>query len=131
MTQILARAHAGGGVAVRDSRRPLTVTVAPLIGEDPLLPHDGPLQLVFVVDPEARRASPEAWLREAYGLTGAEARLAVALANGASLDDVADATSTAIGTLRTHLKHVLAKTGTRRQSELVRLVLLGAPPTTR
>jgi DNA-binding CsgD family transcriptional regulator len=127
MSRILVRANAGGGVVQRDARRPLTVTVAPLLAEDPLLLDAHPMQLVFVVDPEARRASPHAWLRAAYGLTSAEARLAVALAGGATLADISDQTASAIGTLRTHLKRVLAKTGTRRQSELVRLVLLGAP----
>jgi DNA-binding CsgD family transcriptional regulator len=127
MMRVLARARAGGGVVARESGRPLGVSVAPLVADDPLVPGGGEMQLVFVVDPDARQSSPLAWLREAYALTAAEARLCMALAGGASLEDVANSTSVAIGTLRTHLKHALAKTGTRRQSELVRVVLLGAP----
>ena len=127
MLRVLARARAGGGTVARATGRPLSVSVAPLVAEEPLVPGGGPMQLVFVVDPDARQSSSLAWLREAYDLTAAEARLTMALASGASLEDVANTTSVAIGTLRTHLKHALAKTGTRRQSELVRVVLLGAP----
>lgn len=61
-----------------------------------------------------------------YGLTAAEARLACALSRGHDLADLSDAWGIARETLRTHLKRVLAKTGTSRQAELVRL-LTGKP----
>ena len=59
-------------------------------------------------------------LRAVYGLTEAEARLAMALCRGRSLAEVSDELKVAMSTLRFHLSALLAKTDTRRQSELVR-----------
>lgn len=61
-----------------------------------------------------------------YGLTPAEARLAVALGRGRDLPELADDWLVSVETLRTQLKGVFAKSGTRRQTDLVRL-LAGAP----
>jgi DNA-binding CsgD family transcriptional regulator len=102
------------------------VTVAPVQLEEPFVEREAGARIVLVVDPDHRRRAPAQWLCEGYGLTPAEARLAVALANGDSLKEIAEATGNRVGTLRTHLKHVFAKTGTRRQAELVRLVLRGS-----
>ena len=57
-----------------------------------------------------------------YGLTGGEAKLAAALAAGTSLADYADAVSINVGTARWYLKQALQKTGTHRQSELIRRI---------
>lgn len=72
---------------------------------------------------ETRR--PEAALPARYGLTAAELRIATELAAGSSLRAIADRHRISYETARTQLKAVLSKTGTRRQSELVSLVLLG------
>jgi len=61
-----------------------------------------------------------------YGLTPAEARLACALSHGHELSDLSAEWNVSRETLRTHLKRVLGKTGTARQSQLVRL-LAGKP----
>jgi DNA-binding CsgD family transcriptional regulator len=63
-----------------------------------------------------------------FDLTPAESRLARAVAAGHALSDIAANGRTSIGTLRTQLKSVMAKTGTRRQVDLVRLLLAAAPP---
>lgn len=60
-----------------------------------------------------------------YALTQAEAKLAVRLASGESLDEAAETLSISIHTARTQLKSVFAKTGTRRQPELVAMLLQG------
>ncbi|MBB3953913.1 helix-turn-helix transcriptional regulator [Novosphingobium sediminicola] len=57
-----------------------------------------------------------------FGLTITEASLAAYLAAGHSVSDFAAARGIAEGTARLHLKRVLAKTGTGRQSELVRRI---------
>jgi DNA-binding CsgD family transcriptional regulator len=61
-------------------------------------------------------------LVELFGLTPAEARLTVALAAGRQLEEVARERSVRMPTLRTQLRAVLDKTGTRRQAELTALV---------
>jgi DNA-binding CsgD family transcriptional regulator len=65
-------------------------------------------------------------LAQAYGLTPAEARLAAAVAGGRELGELSEEWAVSTQTLRTQLKAVFAKTGVRRQTELVRL-LAGAP----
>ena len=80
--------------------------------------------IVIFVDPEERRAAPEALLQSGFSLTPTEAKLASQLATGASLDDISSELRITKQTGRTHLKHIFAKLGIGRQSELV--VLLGA-----
>jgi len=62
-------------------------------------------------------------LMELFGLTSAEARLAVALVQDHRLEDIAAGSSVRMPTIRTQLRATLAKTGTHRQAELVRLLL--------
>lgn len=64
-------------------------------------------------------------LRHFYSLTPMEARLAAALVAGESVQEFASHAQIAEETARTHMKHILAKTGARRQSELVRIIVTG------
>ncbi|XHR99757.1 helix-turn-helix transcriptional regulator [Sphingomonas sp. DBB INV C78] len=77
---------------------------------------------LFVTEPGARTGpSPEA-IRDLFQLTPAEAQLAATLANGASLIDAADRLGVTHNTVRGHLRAIFAKTGVRRQSQLVHLL---------
>jgi len=58
-----------------------------------------------------------------FGLTATEARLAVLLAEGQSLRQIAQALGITETSARTYCKRVFDKTDTARQAELVRLVL--------
>lgn len=62
---------------------------------------------------------PAVVLRRAYGLTPAETRLTVALLRGSTLREAAQDLDLSYETVRTRLKVVFGKTGTRRQAELV------------
>lgn len=75
-----------------------------------------------VADTAARRAPSPAVLRSAYGMTQAEALLAVALCRGASLGDFAAERGISIHTARTQLRALLSKTRTERQADLVGLL---------
>ncbi|MGH8563773.1 MAG: hypothetical protein ACREXW_06640 [Gammaproteobacteria bacterium] len=61
-------------------------------------------------------------LRRLYGLTIAESRLAAALARGDAPKKAAQRFQVTENTIRTQLKSVLAKTGVRRQVDLVLLI---------
>jgi DNA-binding CsgD family transcriptional regulator len=78
--------------------------------------------VLVLIDPDARPRPPEAALRSAFGLTAAEARLAIKLAAGEPLEAAADALGIAKGTARVQLKAVFAKLDLHRQSELVALM---------
>jgi DNA-binding CsgD family transcriptional regulator len=62
-------------------------------------------------------------LQARFDLTTAEARVAGLLAAGHSVAGIGDKLGIGVNTVRTHLQRAFAKTGTRRQSELVALVL--------
>src|SRR5687768_483198 len=99
----LSPAHQAG----RHWQRPLAMVVIAIVARDP-----------------ARMARR---MRQLYGLTDAEARIAALLAQGQTLDQIAFARGVRLVTLRSQLKSIFGKTGVTRQAELVRLALSGAP----
>lgn len=67
-------------------------------------------------------APGEATLRAMFGLSRSEARLGAMMVRGLGLPEIAARYGLSIATLRTQLKAVYVKTGTRRQAELVALL---------
>jgi len=82
--------------------------------------------LALLVEPGAQPAADPGVVAEALGLTRAESSVAVMLAAGCSLREIAAATSRTEGTVRWHLKQIFAKQQISRQADLVRLVLSAA-----
>jgi DNA-binding CsgD family transcriptional regulator/PAS domain-containing protein len=80
-------------------------------------------QALFLGDPELASRNTSDGLVALYGLTPAEARLASLLAAGSSLHEAAETLGIQVSTARGVLKAVFAKTGTRRQASLVRVIL--------
>ncbi len=116
-------AHGGAMVISRwPPSRPLKVVVTPFHSSEVLL-GDQPAALVFFSDPDARPASRASILRALYGLTPTECRLAGLLVEGFDLATAAEQLKMAADTARFHLKTIFRKTGARRQSDLMRLVL--------
>jgi DNA-binding CsgD family transcriptional regulator len=63
-----------------------------------------------------------------FDMTPAEVRIAREIATGKSVEQIAAAGGNSTETVRTHLKRIMSKTGTRRQGELIQLLLgLSAP----
>ncbi len=82
---------------------------------------------VVIADPELRPLASDQHLGALYGLTAAEARLAVRIVAGETLRAAATQLGITYATARTTLACIFRKTGTRRQSELVAMIL-GALP---
>jgi len=80
------------------------------------------LTLLFILDPEMSVAVGMSELRELYGFTRAEARLANLLMEGNSLEKCCHQLGIGRSTACTHLRQLFRKTGARRQSELVSLL---------
>lgn len=99
---------------------PLALEVAPLRPLASAFGEQRPAVLVFIRDPEAPLAA--ACLRELFGLTRTESVVAAALGRGVSLEDIALNMGIGLATVRSHLKRILAKTGTHRQAEAVALL---------
>jgi DNA-binding CsgD family transcriptional regulator len=115
---------AGGMLALSrpSGRRPLTVLIAPLPASAVWLSNRRPGAIAFVIDPERAQAVPEEYLQRLYGLTPAEAAVAVQILRGDGLKGVVDSLRISLPTARTHLQRVFEKTGTRRQTQLIRLI---------
>lgn len=113
----------GGGIAIsREDQLPLSVLVAPFRPAQAGLGAPQPAAILFIRDPEAPTMS-KLTLQSVFGLTPAEASIASALADGKALNEIAAAHAITQNTVRTHLKKILAKTGTSRQAQLVALLL--------
>jgi DNA-binding CsgD family transcriptional regulator len=52
----------------------------------------------------------------------AEVRVALAVASGAAISDTARQLKISPNTVKTHLRHIYEKTGTKRQADLCRLM---------
>jgi DNA-binding CsgD family transcriptional regulator len=110
----------------RDRARPLGVVFAPLWASNALRLGDPRARVLAAFhDPDAALTLDPALIAELHGFTEVEALLASALVRGLTLAEFAHERSCSEHTVRTHLKRVLEKSGARRQSDLVR-VLLGS-----
>jgi DNA-binding CsgD family transcriptional regulator len=122
----LAQGDAGAG-AMRASRpsgqRPYGIMVTSVAREHHRLAALRPAVCVMITDPAQAPVAPEQQLRAAFDLTAAEARLAARLASGEELRDAAAQLGITYGTARARLAEIFQKTHTRRQSELITLLL--------
>jgi DNA-binding CsgD family transcriptional regulator len=130
ITEVLSAAAAGSlasGGTMRASRptgrRPYVIIVTPISPRYSELSAIRPVASVIVVDPEHRPTLPVERVQRAFGLTAAEARLAVQLAAGDDLRTAAANLGITYGTARVRLANVFNKTDTRRQGELIGLLL--------
>lgn len=79
--------------------------------------------LVMILDSSLPVQTAEADLRQLFGLTSTEAQLSNLLMEGLSLEECCEELGIRRTTARMHLRNIFAKTGVRRQGELVSLLL--------
>jgi DNA-binding CsgD family transcriptional regulator len=115
----------GGTVAVgrTEGRESYLVSVSPLPRSHPfLLGSMSATALVTIDDPDMSSHAFDRALRDAFGLTEAECRVANGIFGGESAREMADRFGTSVHTVQSQIKSVYSKTGTRRQGELIRLI---------
>ena len=78
--------------------------------------------LVLVVDPHSQLPVDRALVEAALDLSPAESRVAVLLAEGKTVREVAAATERSEATIRWHVRQIFEKQGVTRQGQLVSLV---------
>jgi DNA-binding CsgD family transcriptional regulator len=110
-------------VAQRVSKRPLVIQGIPLAGLASAI--FSPATSILLVSDTDRQAPPTAieTTQQLFGLTTMESTVLSFLEREIPLPAAADAIGMSFETARTHLKRILSKTGTSRQSDL--LMLLG------
>ncbi len=120
------RQACGGSMALSRpaTRTPMELHVSPVGKREASLCAWPVAALVLVADAGGRETVIEPDLLAAHlGLTRAEARVAVMLAQGRTVRDIAESTVREISTIRTHVQRIFRKQGITRQTDLVRLVL--------
>jgi DNA-binding CsgD family transcriptional regulator/PAS domain-containing protein len=112
--------RAGGSMALAtpNRQRPLALVAYPLQGERAAHFPRTSAVVVSVTDLDASVSLPEKELRELFGLTQAESRVALALSEGLDPALVARRLCIALPTVRTHLAHIFDKTETSGQAAL-------------
>ncbi len=125
------RGERGASTALRDADGASFVAhVAPLsavAAEDDLETPGGKIA-VFVNATHPDLAPALETLARTYGLTGAESRVARAVAEVGATPMVARTLGVSVTTVRTHLRSLFEKTGARRQVEIVSLLQGFASP---
>jgi DNA-binding CsgD family transcriptional regulator len=135
LQRLLARTLAGVGRsagAMRASRpsgqRAYGILVTPVSREHRGLASLRPAVCVVITDPAQAPLAPLQQLRAAFDLTDAEARLAAMLASGEDLRGAAAHLAITYGTARARLAEIFQKTQTRRQGQLITLLLRTLAP---
>ena len=83
---------------------------------------------IFIQDTSQPLPFPGAAFAKLYSLTPTEARVCFELTRGANSQELAEILGVGTNTIKTHLKHIFAKTGVTRQGELIRLMAISTPP---
>ena len=78
--------------------------------------------LVVMCDSDRAPSVPAEIMAAVFGLTEAEARVAEAASSGSALGEIAGRLGVSPNTVKTHLRRVYEKTGTKRQAELARVM---------
>ena len=127
--QHLAAATAGttkaraGSFGVPSAAGTLQFTVLPLHADHPITRTQAQPLALLVLAPPAGAGLPSAdQLAALLNLTLAEARLALHLASGRTVNEFAAANGGSLHTARTHMRNLLRKTHVHRQADVVRLV---------
>jgi DNA-binding CsgD family transcriptional regulator len=111
----------------RDGRK-LYLWRVGLPASSPLAQAERPGVLLVLRDPRRQPMVDASVLLTLFGLTDAEARLALAIGAGARLEAVAAERGVKLSTVRTQLLSVLAKMGVHRQADLARAMAALSSP---
>ncbi|GGD96660.1 LuxR family transcriptional regulator [Aureimonas endophytica] len=112
--------HAAVPIHRADGRPPLTArTIAVAHRFDPFAPDRAASVILTIEGFEAETEAVEARLRRRFGLSAAQGRVAMQLREGRSPAEAAQALGLSVETVRSHLRVLFQRTGTRRQAELV------------
>lgn len=108
-------------IVQRGDRRPVVIDMHGLTGAA-AEPFSGGRALLLLTDLDGRPRPGRERAAQVFGLTPAEAALAVVVGRGDSLDQACDELNITRETARSRLKSIFAKTGVNRQGELVALL---------
>ena len=97
-------------------------------GENPSSCRGAGMAAIVMQDPIVMPPSAAEAFAQLYSLTGSELRVLLAMAPGLSVKEAAEMLGIGENTAKSHLKHIHSKTGTSKQTELIRLFMSATPP---
>lgn len=119
----------GGVMGLRHEERthPLVIMVRPVATSELANIIDGELvyAAMYINDPERPLPVDAESIATLFQLSRTEAKIAISLANGMSVEEIALSQNRSVHTVRSHLKSIYHKTSTYNQAGLVRLVMSG------
>ena len=122
---------AGGGsriaVPCRGAARPYGVFVTPVPERISILRRSEPMVMLTLIDLSHPPGPDPAVLGDVLGLSAAQTAIAVMLAHGADLSDIAATRGLSLHTVRRHVTNILHQTGAARQADLARLLAQLSP----
>jgi DNA-binding NarL/FixJ family response regulator len=111
----LSRAGSENSLAVIVSKAPHALQKSP--GDS-----DRNLACLAIADPNRQSTPAPEVLMELFGLTQAEARVALQIGAGKSVNEIAEASGVKVGTIRSQVISIFAKTGLNRQQDVALFV---------
>jgi DNA-binding CsgD family transcriptional regulator len=137
LADAIARAAAGElslggrGIGIPLSERgaePAVAYVLPLTRGTARGTYEDAAVAIFIASGAGAALPPEALLVTLFDLTPMEARVMMSLGSGKARLDASASLGMSENTVKTHLARIFAKTGTSRQSDLVRVLNTVRPP---
>jgi DNA-binding CsgD family transcriptional regulator len=116
----------GLSLSKTSTARKMGLIVRRIDGDGPPRGAGWPAMAIYIRDADMSPDLEAEMMRQIFDLTPAEAAVARRLTDGLSLEDTAIALDISRNTARAHLRSIFSKSGIRRQTELVRLVLNSA-----
>ncbi|TDL74833.1 response regulator transcription factor [Palleronia sediminis] len=121
LAERVARGQTGGTALLLDTGGRRLMVLARRFGA--AAGQEGVTAMLTLSDPERPQALDAATLRQLFDLTPTEACVARLVAEGLRRDQVAERLGVSGTTVAFHLRNIFDKTGTRRQADLVALIL--------
>lgn len=112
-------------VPKKDKGIPMIIQMLP-VQEKCILNENSKKIILVIYDPRFEPLPSPSFLSNTFQFTAQENNIALFLSKGMDLKEIARELKISLHTVRTHLKHIYAKTNTSRQAELMKL-LLGLP----
>jgi DNA-binding CsgD family transcriptional regulator len=105
-----------------DDSMALGLMIRPVRPEDALAYPAHAHAVVFLSDPKWTPDISAATLRELFGFTEGESKVAAFLANGYTLNEAADKLCISVNTAKSHARCIYEKTGVNKQTKLIQLI---------
>ncbi len=119
-----AIATAGSVIVTRpNGLPPLVLSVTPVSSDGNDHPASRVAALLLISDPQHGFEIDPKIIQSAFGITWTEAKVAVDLAHGKTVREIATSTGRVESTVRSHVKRILAKRELSRQADLILEVL--------